>query len=112
MKIALYHNLPSGGARRAMVEMVKGLAARGHVIDEYCPETADRSFFPLETYVSRTITLPYQPTGVWQRRIPLMTPCITAIRLIRDLAKLASVNKQAARQINAGQYDVVFSHDC
>lgn len=27
MKIALYHNPPLGGARRAMVEMAKGLAA-------------------------------------------------------------------------------------
>lgn len=95
-----------------MVEMVKGLAARGHVIDAYCPTTADHTFFPIEPYVRRSVILPFEPAGVWPRRIPLLTPYVTAVRLSRDLTKLAAVNQQAAQQIDIGQYDVVFSHDC
>lgn len=112
MKIALYHNLSSGGARRAMVEMVRGLAARGHVVDEYCPETADLTFLPLDAVTGRQVVLPFRPRGVWRRRAPLLTPYVTAARLAADLRQLAGVNRRAAELIDAEDYDVVFSHDC
>ena len=64
MKIALYHNLPSGGARRAMVELVKRLVARGHLVDEFCPATADLSFLPLDGVVGRTVVQPLTLRGV------------------------------------------------
>lgn len=112
LRIALYHNLPSGGARRAVYEMVKGLAQRGHVIDEFCPTTADRRFFPLAPFVRHTVLLPFQPRGVWARRVPFVTPYVTAARLLTDLTTLAHVNRQAAATIDAGEYDVIFAHDC
>lgn len=110
--IALCHNLPSGGARRAMVEMVKRLAARGHRITEFCPQTADRDFLPLAGVVDRTVVLPFRPRGVLRRRIPLLTPYVTAARLTLDLAALARAGRQAAAMIDAGGFDVAFTHDC
>lgn len=112
MNIALYHNLPSGGARRAMVEMVKGLAARGHTLDEYCPETADLTFLPLDGVVRRTVVLPFRPRGVARTRVPLLTPYVTAARLALDLRAMTALGAEAARSIDRQGYDVVFSHDC
>ena len=112
MNIALYHNLPSGGARRAMVEMVKGLVDRGHTVDEYCPQTADLTFLPLSGIVRRTIVLPFRPLGAATTRVPFLTPYITTARLTRDLLALRSVGMKAARSINSKYYDVVFTHDC
>jgi glycosyltransferase involved in cell wall biosynthesis len=112
MRIAIYHNLPSGGARRAMVEMVKGLVARGHTVDEYCLETADLSFLPLEGIVRNTTVLPFQPRGVAKRRVPLLTPYITAARLTSDLRAISGVGKRAAELIGRQDYDIVFTHDC
>ncbi len=112
MNIALYHNLPSGGARRAMVEMAKGLAARGHTVDEYCPETADLTFLPLDGIVRRTVVLPFRPRGVARTRVPLLTPYITAARLAGDLRAMAALGAEAAQRIDRQGYDVVFSHDC
>lgn len=112
MKLALYHNLSSGGARRAMVEMVKGLAQRGHQIDEFCPTTADRRFLPVDPFVRRTVRLPFQPRGVWTQRVPLLTPYLTAACLLADLAALSQVNRQVAVAIDAGNYDAIFVHDC
>lgn len=112
MNIALYHNLPSGGARRAMVEMVRGLAARGHTVDEYCPETADLAFLPLDGVARRTVVLPCRLLGISMRRVPLLTPYLTAARLARDLRTLAAVGRQAAQRIEAEGYDLVFTHDC
>jgi len=112
LNVALYHNLPSGGARRGMVEMAKGLVARGHVVDEYCPATADVSFLPLAGTVRRLKILPFRAYGVCPRRLPLLTPYVTAARLCADLGRLSRLSRQAAREIDAGGYDVVFSHDC
>lgn len=112
MNIALYHNLPSGGARRAVVEMVTGLVARGHTVDEYCPETADRTFLPLDGVVRRTVVLPFRPRGVARTRMPLLTPYVTAARLTLDLRAMAALGAEAARRIDRQGYDVVFSHDC
>lgn len=51
MKIAVWHNLPSGGGKRALYDHVKGLVARGHLIEAWCPPTADRSYLPLSSIV-------------------------------------------------------------
>lgn len=112
MNIALYHNLPSGGARRAMVEMARGLAAHGHTVDEWCPETADLAFLPLDGVVRRTVVLPFRPRGVARRRVPLLTPYLTAVRLAADLRAMAALGRQAAQQIGRMDYEVVFTHDC
>jgi glycosyltransferase involved in cell wall biosynthesis len=112
MNIALYHNLPSGGARRAMVEMVKGLVARGHTVDEYCLQTADLSFLPLNGTVRRTVVLPFQPLGAAKTRVPMLTPYITAARRTRDLQNIAAVGQRAAQHIDRQNYDIVFTHDC
>ena len=112
MNIAVYHNLPSGGARRALHEMVRGLTARGHVVDEFCPQTADRTFLPLAECVHRTVTLPFQPRGAFPGRVPLLTPYINALRLTVDLFHLARVGRLAAQAIDEGAYDVAFVHDC
>jgi glycosyltransferase involved in cell wall biosynthesis len=112
MNIALYHNLPSGGARRAMAEMVRGLAARGHTVDEWCPETADLAFLPLDGIVRRTLILPFRPRGVSRLRVPLLTPYVTAVRLASDLRTMAALGQEAARRIGQQGYDVAFTHDC
>src|SRR5229473_3089346 len=51
MKIAIWHNLPSGGGKRALYDHVRGLVARGHEVEGWCPPTADRSYLPLSTIV-------------------------------------------------------------
>lgn len=112
MKIALYHNLPSGGARRAVYEMVKRLAGRGHLVDEFCPTTADLGFLPLTPFVRQTFSYPFQPRGVYPQRIPFLTPYLTWGRLMADWGKLVQLNRQIAYQMAGGEYDCVFSHDC
>ena len=47
MKIAVWHNLPSGGAKRALYDQVRGLVARGHTVEAWSPPTADSQFLPL-----------------------------------------------------------------
>lgn len=46
MKIAVFHNLPSGGAKRALYEQVKRLA-QNNIVDTYTFETANHEFCDL-----------------------------------------------------------------
>jgi len=48
MKIAVFHNLPSGGAKRALYSFVKYLTKSGHLVDVFVPSTADETFFTIE----------------------------------------------------------------
>jgi len=41
MRIAVWHNLPSGGAKRALYDHVRGLVDRGHSIESWCLPTSD-----------------------------------------------------------------------
>ena len=47
MRIAIWHNLPSGGGKRALYDHVRGLIARGHYVESWCPPTADQEFLPI-----------------------------------------------------------------
>ena len=40
MKIAMWHALPSGGARRVLLDQVRGLASRGHELHVWAPTSA------------------------------------------------------------------------
>ncbi|MDX1614260.1 MAG: glycosyltransferase family 4 protein [Candidatus Promineifilaceae bacterium] len=112
MRVALYHNLPAGGGRRAVFEMTRGLVERGHVVDEYCPATAETEFLSLAGIVGKRVILPFEPAGVAPRRIPMLTPYLTAGRLVADLWRLRRLNRTVARLIDTGGYDVAFVHDC
>jgi len=55
MKIAIWHNLPSGGGKRALFHHVKGLKARGHLLESWCPPTADQCYLPLSSLIKEHI---------------------------------------------------------
>lgn len=48
MRIAIWHDLPSGGGRRALFDQARGLVSAGHDVAVWCPPQADRSFLPLD----------------------------------------------------------------
>lgn len=47
MRIAVWHNLPSGGGKRALYTHILGLLERGHTVESWCPPTADQTYLPL-----------------------------------------------------------------
>lgn len=51
MKIAVWHNLPSGGGKRALYYHIQGLLKRGHQIEAWCPPSPDRAFLPLDDHL-------------------------------------------------------------
>jgi glycosyltransferase involved in cell wall biosynthesis len=61
LKIAVWHNLPSGGGKRALYEHIKGLKKRGHVIEAWCPSSADTDYLPLGDLVQEHV-VPFEWT--------------------------------------------------
>lgn len=49
MRVAIWHNLPSGGGLRAMYEHVRGLLTLGHEVEVWAPPTANRQFLDMAT---------------------------------------------------------------
>lgn len=67
----MWHNLPSGGGKRALHDHVRGLVARGHTVEAWCPPTADREFLPLGPLVREHVVdlvwpTPLRSSDDWQ----------------------------------------------
>src|SRR5438477_13120952 len=68
MRIAVWHNLPSGGGKRALYEHVRGLIKRGHVVESWCPDSADQTYMPLSDMVEEHILpLEWKAAPRWRR---------------------------------------------
>lgn len=107
MKIAVFHNLPSGGAKRALYGYLDYLDKGGHEVDVYVPSTADEEFMPLKN-VSRNLEIfPVKKTrtGSLYSSLQYVPPLIKSISLW-DLEK---TQKEIAETINSADYDLVFS---
>ena len=107
MKIAIYHNLPSGGGKRALHEMTRRLANR-HDIDVYTLTCAEHDFCDLRPYVRRYIVSPFSPLPLARRPFGRLNQGIRTLELLR----LHKAQRRIAHQIDTIQYDVVFVHHC
>lgn len=112
MKIALFHNLPSGGAKRHTYEQVKELSIRGHQIVEFAPSTSDLEFCNLKPYVSKQVIFPANSIQLPSYRIPFITPYLHSIFLSMQLNDTKYINKKIANQINNGDFDIALIKDC
>lgn len=104
MKIAVFHNLPSGGAKRALYGLVKYLTNAGCSVNVFVPSTADETFLSLKQFAENFTVLPVRktPIGIIKSAIHYILP----IRI--SLADLEETQKRLADIINRGEYDVVF----
>ena len=107
MKIAVFHNLPSGGAKRALYGFVKYLTKSGHFVDVFIPSTANEIFLPLKKIVNKVNVFPMKKTfgGLVYSTFRYIPPIRMSICL-RDLEK---TEKTIADIINNMDYNIVFS---
>jgi len=137
VKIALFHNVGPGGAKRAVYEQVRGLVARGHTVDAFLPVTACETYLPLREVASSVRVYGAGNDGVGDALSDAQTTSGGARArglvksvlgeaihdLIRDpfwvrkqralVRATRAVQSQIARDlIVAGDYDVLFAHQC
>lgn len=108
MRIAIYHNLHSGGAKRVVAEHIRRLAER-HEVHVYCPSTADRSFAEGdENSQATTFTLGLEMQPYLSSPFGRLNPLVR----LRNLHPLAQVHRQIARRILDDGNDVALVHPC
>jgi glycosyltransferase involved in cell wall biosynthesis len=107
LRIAVWHNLPSGGGKRALNDHVRGLVQRGHVVEAWCPPTADRGYLPLAEVV---------PEHVVDLRWPvprrLSDRLQATLQTSREIAAMDAHCAACAAQIDAGGFDILFANAC
>ena len=109
MKIAIWHNLPSGGAKRLLYYEVRELALRGHTIEVWCPPTADRAYLPIGEFAKEhVVPLRWsdQPNGLLARAAwPYQS-------VVRKLAAMDEHCRRCAEAIDQGGFDLLYAHGC
>lgn len=109
MKIAIWHNLPSGGAKRALYYQIKGLREKGHTLKAWCPPTANRTYLPIKDLIEENIV----PLD-WQPRQPnwLLTPkFISYSNTVSYLKALDKHCQICAEQINQERFEILLAHN-
>jgi glycosyltransferase involved in cell wall biosynthesis len=108
MKIAVWHNLPSGGGKRALYYHVRGLLERGHTVESWCPTSADQSYLPLgELTTEHVLPLDWQP-----RAEKKLAARLTTLQL-DPLTRIAALDRhcrQCAEEIERGGFDLLFAN--
>lgn len=107
MRIAVYHNLPSGGAKRSLYESVKRLSQR-HSLDVYTLDTSDMEYCSLEEYRAAEYVYHFSPSRLF--RSPLGR--FNQVQRWRDLKRLDRLAHSISSIIDAGRYDLVFAQPC
>ena len=105
MRIAVFHNLSSGGAKRVLHDFVRYLSGNGHDVDAYCPSTADEAYLPLRQVARKVEVFPVKKTlsGAIHSRL-LYVPMKDAP--LRDQER---TQEEIAESVNRQDYDVVIS---
>lgn len=109
MRIAVWYNLPSGGAKRALYDHVRGLVKLGHYVEVWCPASADRQYLPLADMAPEHV-LPCDDSEVK----PLLFPSVRtrAVVMRKRMDWLDRHCRQVASEMNTGRFDVVFTNTC
>ena len=108
MKIAVWHNLPSGGGKRALYYHVRGLAERGHQLACWSLDTADQTYLPLTEFAAERIVSSEFKDRSRKRFTDRWTPgyceAVDRLRAFDDACK------RCAREIEAGDFDLLFAN--
>jgi glycosyltransferase involved in cell wall biosynthesis len=111
MRIAVWHNLPSGGGKRALYYHVRGLVERGHLVEAWCPSTCDRNYLPLSEFITEhvvPIDIPGRNKFVAAR--PLLRELHVDELELREAKALDEHCQECADQINRGGFDILFAN--
>ena len=103
MRIAVFYNLSFSGAKRTVLEHVKGLKALGHIVDVYTL-SAEYDIFDPGKIANNEYRYEYRQKIV---NIPFLE------RIVKDLSDfilLKSIHKKIAQDIDSKEYDIAFIH--
>jgi glycosyltransferase involved in cell wall biosynthesis len=110
MKIAIWYNLPSGGAKRSLHMQVRGLLARGHEVRLYRPPVPQASFLNLAELAPEVVVPQYE----FERdsRFYFGKLWLYSRRVDRMVEVMSAHARQVALRIEKENFDVLYSNIC
>jgi glycosyltransferase involved in cell wall biosynthesis len=110
MRIAVWHNSPSGGGKRALWQQVTGLSRRGHQLEVWSPASVDRTFLPLQDCCpEHFVPLDSGTDGSPSRLFGWLQEVFIVKRRLRAMEDHC---RACARQIGQGRFDLLFANTC
>lgn len=107
MKIAVWHNLPSGGGKRALYYHVRGLVERGHQVSCWCLDSADQSYLPLSEFAPERVVANERKkprAGITSWLAPSYSEAIARMQEFDEACR------RCAEEMSAGDFDLVFAN--
>jgi glycosyltransferase involved in cell wall biosynthesis len=107
MRIAVWHNLPSGGGKRALYYHVRGLVERGHQVSCWCLDSADQSYLPLSEFApERVVPTEFRKprAGITSWLAPQYSEAIARVQAFDEACR------RCAQEIATGQFDLLFAN--
>ena len=107
LKIAVFHNLPSGGAKRSLYTYIQYLTQQGHIVDVFIPETANEEYLPLESVASNVTKYEVKPS-FFREQIYSIFDYVPAIIKKVSVNNVMETEKRIAEDLNNSDYDIVY----
>lgn len=107
LRIAVFHNLHSGGAKRVTAEHLRRLSVN-HDVVLFTLNTADLAFADSAGSTVETVVTEYSPMAYLGSPFGRLNPFVG----MHNVKRMDAVCRQAAGRIDAGQFDVVLAHPC
>ena len=108
MKIAIWHNLPSGGGKRALYLHVRGLVERGHHVEAWTTQTSHSTYLPLSELIPEHVVhfghVPYEHSN------PIQHAMRSLNRVTVDMERMEQACAEAAQAMRQGGFDVLFAN--
>lgn len=106
MRIAVWYNLPNGGAKRALYHQMCGLVERGHYVESWCTPRSQDGYLPISDIVKKEHLIPVRnwtlPFSRWTHHIEEH----------RRYSALDQHCIRSACEINKGGFDVFLGNSC
>lgn len=107
LKIAVFHNLPSGGAKRSLYTYVNYLTQQGHIVDVFIPETANEEYLPLDSVANNLIKYEVKPS-FFREKIYSIFSYVPAIIKRVSVNNVMKTEQKIAEDLNDSSYDIVY----
>jgi glycosyltransferase involved in cell wall biosynthesis len=111
LRIAVWHHLPPGGAKRALFDQVRGLRDLGHQLEAWCPPSVAGGPMSISDFApEHVVSLGAGSMGRTSAWIFETVGADTAV--LKRIAALDDHCRRVADAISQGKFDVVFAASC
>jgi len=115
MKIAVWHNLLTSGAKRALHMHVKGLHSKGHEIHLYSTSASDQDYLPLRPFGASETILPLPSRDGKKGAAEKLTAHLRSPEAeyrIQTIETMKSHAAECSALINKRGCDILFANSC